>query len=123
MSESQNSAQSNLMTIVTQVIDKCYLRQIEAQNELILERLPAALPGKTADSSRTPSIDADRENAEKLRSALREMKAIGKKSSTNEGFLRSETGLTGREYRRAINLLIAEKAVRTGTRAGTWLVS
>ena len=65
----------------------------------------------------------DQENAEKLLSCLRDMGAIDEDSHSSEGFLRRETGLTVREYRRAIRILKAEKAVRTKPRVGTWLVS
>ncbi len=66
---------------------------------------------------------ADQENAEKLRSALREMGAIDEESKKQKGALRLETGLKEREYRNAIKLLKAEKAVRTKQGVGTWLTN
>jgi hypothetical protein len=62
-------------------------------------------------------------NVEKLRSALRKAGAVDQDSHSSEGFLRLETGLTEREYKRAMKVLKAEKAVRTKSGVGTWLVS
>jgi hypothetical protein len=66
---------------------------------------------------------ADRTNAGKLLSALREKGAVDEDSHSSEGWLRLETGLTEREYRKATKLLKDEKAVRTKRRVGIWLVS
>lgn len=67
----------------------------------------------------------DRENADKLLSALRELGAIDETSLRKKGEMRAKTGLTEREYRDAIHLLQAENAVKTkpGAKGGTWLVS
>jgi len=60
-------------------------------------------------------------NAEKLLSALREMGAVNEDSHSSEGALRRETGLTEREYRKAMKLLRDHKAVRTKSGIGVWL--
>jgi hypothetical protein len=64
----------------------------------------------------------DQENAEKLRSAMRDLGATDERSAAQEGKLRLATQLTEREYRKAIRILKTEKAVRTKTRVGAWLV-
>ncbi len=71
----------------------------------------------------TAKWGADQKNAEKIRSALREMGATDEESSAKEGILRREIRLTEREYKRAIRLLKKENAVRTKPRVGTWLVA
>ncbi len=62
------------------------------------------------------AVDVHQEHAETLRSALPEI------GVATEGLLRLETGLTEREYRKAVKLLKAENAVQTKTGVGIWPV-
>jgi len=61
-------------------------------------------------------------NAEKVRLALHKMPAIDEDSASSEGEIRQVTGLTEREYKRAMRFLKKQNAVRTKPRIGTWLV-
>ncbi len=61
--------------------------------------------------------------AKQLRSALHELGAIDERTAKSKGALRQASGLTERQYRKAVGLLKAQKAVRTKTNGGTWLVS
>ena len=64
---------------------------------------------------------ADQEDAEKLLFALREMGAVDEAAAAKKGCLRRETDLSEREYRKAMKLLKAEKAVQAKPGVGTWL--
>ncbi len=77
----------------------------------------------TLDLADRPELAAVRKNAGKLLAALRELGATGKESAAQKGILRRATRMSDREYRKAIKLLQAEKAVQTKSRVGTWLVT
>ncbi len=71
----------------------------------------------------TPSMRADEANADRLRSALCDSGATDEASSTKEGVLRRMTGLTEREYKKAVRALKLENVLRTKSGVGTWLAS
>src|SRR5271157_40320 len=78
-------------------------------------------PGITVDGTCVHVPHPDRKNAEKVHSALVKMGATGEDNASSEGEIRQVTGLTEREYKRAITFLKEENAIRTKTKVGTWL--
>jgi len=97
-------------------------RELARRTAVAIESAPPAHGGANEDLADRPELAAARENAEKLRSALRELGAVDEESSAKEGILRRKTGLTEREYKRAMRFLKKQNAVRTKPRIGTWLV-